>query len=60
VEGFAGQVECLQFEWHWKHASRSGGGDPLTRRLEGLQRMMAEDRWQHLNVIWESETCPFL
>jgi structure-specific endonuclease subunit SLX1 len=60
VEGFTGQIEALQFEWHWKHVSRTGGGDPLTRRLEGLQRMMAEDKWQHLQVVWESESCPNL
>ena len=60
VEGFTGRVECLRFEWHWKHVSRTGGGDPLTRRLEGLQRMLAEDKWAHVQVVWESESCPFL
>lgn len=60
VEGFTGQIECLQFEWHWKHVSLPHGGDPLKRRLEGLQRMLAEEKWQHVSVVWESEACPFL
>jgi len=60
VEGFTGKIEALQFEWHFKNVSRKGGGDPLTRRLEGLQRLLAEDKWSHLQVIWESESCPFL
>lgn len=60
VEGFRGHIEALQFEWAWKHVSRTGGGDPLSRRLQGLQRLLTEEKWQHLQVIWESETCPNL
>jgi len=59
VKGFTGKIESLQFEWHWKNVSRKGG-EPLSRRLAGLQRLLSEERWQHLEVVWESELCPNL
>ena len=60
VGGFRGQIEALQFEWWWKHVSRTGGGDPLSRRLLGLQRLLTEEKWQHVQVVWEAESCPNL
>ena len=51
VSGFPDNHAALQFEWRWKSLSRvvqrqmaSQGLEPLERRLEALQRLLALDR----------------
>jgi predicted GIY-YIG superfamily endonuclease len=54
VEGFKNRSELLSFEWHFKHKKtvhKSG----ITRRLESLNILFKDDRWQHLNINIISE-----
>lgn len=46
VGPFPDKRAALQFEWRWKQLSRppKAVGDPLTRRMRGLQLLMAMDR----------------
>jgi predicted GIY-YIG superfamily endonuclease len=46
VRGFPDQRAALQFEWRWKQLSRKrfGTGEPLQRRLQALQELLALDR----------------
>jgi len=47
VSGFPDNHAALQFEWRWKSLSRAKdlqGLEPLERRLEALQRLLALDR----------------
>lgn len=49
VSGFPDNHAALQFEWRWKSLSRvvqrlTQGLEPLERRLEALQRLLALDR----------------
>jgi structure-specific endonuclease subunit SLX1 len=59
--GFVDKIECLKFEWYWKHFSRKQTEkDPLARRLVGLQNLLAIERWHHIEVVWETGYCPVL
>ena len=54
VEGFKNRSELLSFEWHFKHKKtvhKSG----IVRRLESLNLLLKDDRWQHLNINIISE-----
>jgi predicted GIY-YIG superfamily endonuclease len=48
VRGFPSFNTALSFEWHWKHFSK--GGDPLTRRKNGLDKTMAWAKQTGLNL----------
>lgn len=57
--GFVDKIECLKFEWYWKHFSRRlTDKDPVKRRLLAVQNMLALDRWSHIELIWESDSAP--
>jgi predicted GIY-YIG superfamily endonuclease len=54
VEGFKNRSELLSFEWHFKHKKtvhKSG----IVRRLESLNLLLKDDRWQHLSIKIISE-----
>ena len=47
VSGFPDNHAALQFEWRWKSLSRKKeltGLDPVSRRMEALQQLLALDR----------------
>ena len=47
VSGFPDNHAALQFEWRWKSLSRKkelNGLDPVSRRMEALQQLLALDR----------------
>lgn len=64
IRGFPHQKSALQFEWKWKHLSKTQEGGPLKRRLNALIILLqlekstskADDYQEYVNsleVIWE-------
>ena len=40
VSGFRDKIQALQFEWRWKHLTKSAPpGEPLARRIDALNRL---------------------
>jgi predicted GIY-YIG superfamily endonuclease len=58
VDGFRDKIEALQFEWAFKHASRtyakSHSKNPLERRIFALQLLLTSPKWEHVSVHQEN------
>ena len=66
IKGFPHERGALQFEWAWKHVSKSQTGSALQRRIRALMNLLgcekptskADDFKEYsdlLEVCWESE-----
>ena len=64
VTGFPHERGALQFEWAWKHMSKSETGKPLQRRSRALKKLFEKDKSTskaddyleyiaELDLVWE-------
>ena len=67
IKGFPHERGALQFEWAWKHVSKSQTGSALQRRIRALMNLLgcekptskADDFKEYsdlLEVCWENDT----